>query len=491
MINRSLIRIKTVQILYSFLLTRKDFKLENAPADTDGSRERQFAYSVYLDLLILLLKLSSIQLGSGSGRTLEADPGIMKNRVGKALREDSSMSAILAKNRSRLSKFDSCIDDIMGAVLSSAVYTDYKRKRKLQMADDVAFWNTVFTTIIRKHKGVERVLRRDENFSHLGFDNGMKMFSQTLMSFDDTRATYLKARKDLDTSLSLAYDLYHALLLMPVYITRLQEARLDEAKNKYLPTQEDLNPSLRFVDNLYVKAVTGCEALTEYAKDHASADPANWRDSDLLFAGLLDQITSSALYKEYMESPAGDFATDAAFWREVTRTIIVPSDELAEALETSAVYWNDDLAIMSTFALKTMRRSYAAADGESADDATQDTAGKITLLPKFMNAADEAFGAELFEFVVEHREEYRALIDSFIDTAQWDTERLAFMDIVILLTAIAEIVHYPSIPVPVSMNEYIEIANDYSTPRSGSFVNGILYSVVKKLSADGVINKTV
>ena len=142
------------------------------------------------------------------------------------------MTAIVMKNRDKLSKFDSCLDDILSAVTSSAVYTDYKRKRKLQMADDVAFWNTVFTTIIRKHKGVERVLRRDENFSHLGLDNGMKMFSQTLMSFDDTRATYLKARTDLDKSLSMAYDLYHALLMLPVYITRLQEARLDEAKNQ-------------------------------------------------------------------------------------------------------------------------------------------------------------------------------------------------------------------------------------------------------------------
>ena len=452
MINRSLIRIKTVQILYSFLLTRKDFKLENAPADTDSSRERQFAYSVYLDLLILLLKLNGMPLGSG--RTLETDPGLKKNRVGKAMRENTDMTALLMKNRSRLSKFDSCLDEILSSVTASAVYGDYKRKRKLQMADDVAFWNTVFTTIIRKHKGVERVLRRDENFSHLGFDNGMKMFSATLMSFDDTRATYLKARNDLDKSLAMAYDLYHALLLLPVYITRLQEARLDEAKNKYLPTDEDLNPSL-------------------------------------LFAGLLDQITASTLYKDYMQSESGDFATDAAFWREVTRSIIVPSDELAEALENRAVYWNDDLAIMSTFALKTMRRSYAATDEDSADNAPQGSVGKITLLPKFMNAADEAFGSELFEFVVKHREEYRALIDSFIDTEQWDSERLAFMDIVILLTAIAEIVHYPSIPVPVSMNEYIEIANDYSTPRSGSFVNGILYSVVKKLSADGVIDKKI
>lgn len=489
MINRSLIRIKTVQILYSFLLTRKDFKLETPPADTDGSRERQFAYSVYLDLLVLLLKLSSISLGSGSGRTLETDPGIKKNRVGKALYDDSAMRVILAKNRDRLSRFDSCLDDVYAAVTQSAVYNDYKRKRKLAMADDVAFWNTVFTTTIRKHKGVERVLRRDENFSHLGFDNGMKMFSVTMMSFDDTRATYLKARSDLDRSLSMAYDLYHALLILPVYITRCQEARLDEARHKYVPTEEDLNPSLRFVDNLYVKALLDCKPLADYIADNPDADPANWRDSDLLFGRLLDHITATGAYKEYMESAPGDFATDAAFWREMMRSVIVPGDELSDALEDRAVYWNDDLAIMSTFVLKTMRRSYAAADGEQADDATADSAGKIELLPKFMNDADEAFGAGLFEAVVQNREKYLALIDSFIDKAQWDSERLAFMDIVILLTAIAEIVHYPSIPVPVSMNEYIEIANDYSTPRSGGFINGVLYSVVKKLSDECVIDK--
>ena len=106
-----------------------------------------------------------------------------------------------------------------------------------------------------------------------------------------------------------------------------------------------------------------------------------------------------------------------------------------------------------------------------------------------MNEDDEAFGAELFEFVIQNRDKYRALIDGFIDTTQWDTERLAYMDIVIMMAAIAEIINYPSIPLPVTLNEYIEIANDYSTARSGSFVNGILYSVVKKLGEEGVITK--
>ena len=115
--------------------------------------------------------------------------------------------------------------------------------------------------------------------------------------------------------------------------------------------------------------------------------------------------------------------------------------------------------------------------------------GKVVLLPKFMNDDDESFGAELFEYVVNNREAYREYIDRFINKDQWDSERLAFMDIVILMTAIAEIINYPSIPVPVTLNEFIEIANDYSTARSGQFINGVLFNVIKLLNEEGVINK--
>lgn len=493
MINRSLIRIKTIQILYSYLLTRSDFTLEAPPAPGEGSRDRQFAYSVYLDLLILLLKLSGMPLGLGSGITPDPDPAFRKNRVGKALRDDSAVMAVLGRNRERMSKFDSCLPEITAAIAASSVYADYKRKRKLDMSDDVKFWSTVFATTIRKHKGVERVLRRDESFTHLGFDTGVKMFTDTLATFDDTRSAYRKARTDLDKSLSMAYSLYHALLWLPVRLTDLQARRLDTNKNKYVPTAEDLNPNLRFVDNLFVEALRNCTALTEYIDDNAEADPASWRDSDLLLNSLLDKILATEAYTAYMESPAGDFVTDAAFWREMMRTVVIPSDELAEALETRSVYWNDDLAIMSTFVLKTIRRSYAAqpSEGEEPDsgDEPKQVAGTIVPLPKFMNHDDEVFGMQLFEYVTENRETYRSYIDRFIDTKQWDTERLAFMDIVIMMTAIAELIHYPSIPVPVTLNEYIEIANDYSTPRSGQFINGILFSVIKMLNEEGIISK--
>lgn len=485
MINRSLIRIKTVQILYSYLLSRNEFKLQPTPGP-EAMRDQRFAYSVYLDMMTLLLKLSSQPLGPNLGVTLAEDAGLKKNRIGSALRHDISViDTVINGRRDRLKAYDSCLDDLAQALRASTIYTDYKRKRKLTLADDVNFWSTVFSTVVRRSKCVERVLRRDENFSHVGFDMGVNMFVNTLSGFDDSRATYLKARADLEESLSLAYRLYHALLQLPVLITNLQEQRLDAAKHKFVPTADDLNPNMRFVNNRFVAALRESEALQQFIKNNPDADPSTWRDADVLCSSLLGQITQSEAYADYMALEESDFATDANFWREIMRNIVFTSDELADALENRSVFWNDDLAIMSTFALKTIKRSYSAAG----EDGGTENIGKITLLPKFMNEADERFGAELFEYVIENRDKYRAYIDRFINPEQWDTERLAYMDIVVLLTAIAEIINYPSIPVPVTMNEYIEIANDYSTARSGQFVNGILYSVVKLLNEEGVINK--
>ena len=318
----------------------------------------------------------------------------------------------------------------------------------------------------------------------------MKMFMDTISSFDDTQASYLKARKDLDDSLKMAYDLYHALMILPLRLTEAYRERIEANKNKNLPTEADLNPDMRLLDNLYIKAIERCEPLMEYVSENPDADPSEWRDSDLMYSRLLKTITGSDIYKTYLGTAEGDFATDAAFWRDIMRSIVFPSEELDETMESKSVYWNDDLDIMSTFVLKTMRRTYAAAEASEEDgDGIRQTPGEIVMLPKFMNRQDEVFGSQLFDYVVNNRETYRSYINRFIDNKSWDSERLAFMDIVLMMTAIAEVVNYPSIPVPVSLNEYIEIANNYSTPRSGQFINGILYSVIKALNEEGVINK--
>ena len=137
----------------------------------------------------------------------------------------------------------------------------------------------------------------------------------------------------------------------------------------------------------------------------------------------------------------------------------------------------DDLEVMSSFALKTIKNF--ARDGQNAH-----------LLSQYKDDEDAAFGAGLFGFAVEHREDYRELIDEFVNTKKWDVERLAMMDIVIMLTALAEIMNYPSIPLSVSANEYVEIANRYSNPRSGSFINGMIAAITDKLRADGLLHKS-
>lgn len=483
MINRSLIRIKTVQILYSYLLTRRDFKLEAAP-DGTASKDRIFAYNVYVDMLGLLLKLGGQAVVPDAGRVIPDDNVMRKNPVAASLAADSELRALIFANRGTIKALDSVLDEIYDAITASAIYTDYKRRRKLTVADHVTFLSTIFETVVRRNKNLERILRRDENFSHVGLDLGLKMFTTTLEGYDDSRATYKKAHADLETAMRQAYNLYHALIALPIYITRLQEQRLDAAKHKYIPTAEDLNPSTRLIDNKYVRMLEEDEALRKYLTDQPDADPSNWRDSDILFGSLLDSILSSQLYADYMEREAS-FNGDASFWREVTKTIIMPSDELAEAMETKSVYWNDDLDIMSTFVLKTIRRTYAP--GEDGEEPT----GRISLLPMFMNQEDEAFGTELFEKVVANRLKYRELIDGFINKEQWDLDRIALMDIIVLMTAIAEICDYPKIPAQVTMNEYVDIANHYSTPGSGRFVNGVLLAVVKQLNGEEAINKPV
>ncbi len=178
-----------------------------------------------------------------------------------------------------------------------------------------------------------------------------------------------------------------------------------------------------------------------------------------------------------MESKETSFAADCELWIHLFKNVILESDELAEAMESMSVYWNDDLAIMGSFALKTIK-SYAAAGGT-----------QVRLSPKYKDEEDRRFGPMLFEAVIRNQDEYRALIDECLVGSTWDPERLAFMDIVILETAIAELIKFDSVPTLVTVNEYTEIANYYSTAKSGIFITGMLYSIISNLKNRKIIVK--
>ncbi len=477
MVNRVLIRIKVIQILYSYLLTRSEFKIEGAPETT--SHDRLFAYKVYVDMMLLMLELSGYGAHSNSLRSPLAEAcdnaKLRDNRMVKALSTEDAIRRLILKGNTNIEAFDSLLAGLYEAITNSTAYRSYVRKKERTVVDDVTLWTTLIPTVLAKSEALVLKLRELGGYTVRGFDYGVKMVCDTLKEFSDNRSLLFDAKSALARSLDKAYELYHALLLLPIYITRLEDERLETARTKYMATPEDLNPNMRFVENAFVRAIAENPSMKAYLK----AMPISWDNEPLLIRSLLDNILNSEIYKEYMASTVTDYNTDCELWRNLMRTVILPSDDLAEVLENSSVYWNDDLQIMGTFVLKTIKQ-FATAEG-----------GEVELLPQFKDDEDAAFGEDLFMLVVNNQEKYREYIDKFIDHKQWDSERIAFMDVVIMSTAIAELLNFPLIPVPVTLNEYIEIANSYSTAKSGQFINGILYSVIKYLKEEGILTKEV
>ena len=284
--------------------------------------------------------------------------------------------------------------------------------------------------------------------------------------------TLTTAKKELTKSLDKSYELYNALLKLMIELTDVQDLRLDEAKHKFLPTEEDLNPNMRFVENEFVKRLRADQTLADFVDDKK----INWRDDELFVRLLLDKILRSEEYQEYMEMQKTSLVRDGEVWYQLMKKVVLPDENLLEHLQSMSVYYtDDDLQIMGQFVMKTIRRF----EDEEAQP----------ILPQYKNDDDSKFGEQLFSKAVAEMEENNSYIDQFVKTEKWDVERIALMDRVVMCTALTEIRNYPSIPVNVSLNEYIELAKDYSTPRSGQFVNGILNAVVNKLRADKVIIK--
>jgi N utilization substance protein B len=474
MINRILIRIKVVQMLYSYLLTRSEFHLQ--PAPVESSRDKQYAYSVYQNILLMILELSGYRVSRTTSNPMEAlGEGNMlsDNKLARALSANLDIREMMAKGNSGIENFNPVLLRIYSLITKSAVYADYRKKRRPELDDEVTFWSVVINTIIATNQIVVDAARTDENFTLAGFRAGVKMAVDTLRDYNDAESTYTQAKKALNDSLEKAYELYHALLLLPIYFTDMEAERIESAKSKYCPTDEELNPNMRFVENKFVAAMRENEDMNEYLKAH----PFSWESDYFMLKDLLDKIRESEIYRNYMEAENTDFAADAELWRSLLRTVVFPSDALSDAMEQRSVYWNDDLAIMGTFVLKTIK--HFANTGSP----------KVHLLPIYKDDEDAKFGPDLFLAAIKNRDTYRAYIDRFINGSNWDPERLAFMDIIILTTAITELLNFPSIPVAVTMNEYVEIANYYSTSRSGQFVNGILFSIANYLKEEGLLTK--
>ncbi len=297
---------------------------------------------------------------------------------------------------------------------------------------------------------------------------------QNLYSYMLTRPerTLADALKDLDACMEKTYELYHYLMKLPVELTHIQEMRLDEARNKYLPTEEELNPNVKFVNNQLIKVLAKDEQLQQFAQDHA----ITWNDDPILERMLLDKVLKSDLYNDYMTDDDDSLMADSLLWQQLMKQVILPEENLAEAVEQRSLFWSDDdLDLIGQFVCKTFRR---IAEGD-----------KNAIMPMYKDEEDSEFGTELLKAAVTLMPQSNELIDELVEGSRWDKDRIVLMDRIIMCTALAELQSFDKIPTAVTLNEYIELAKNFSTAGSGQFVNGILNNAVKQLRKEGKILK--
>ena len=279
------------------------------------------------------------------------------------------------------------------------------------------------------------------------------------------------AEKELFFSLSKAYDLYNYLLLLMVEVTKQANKRLNAAKNKLVPTKEELFPNTKFVENRFIAQLEVNKQLLEISNNQKKT----WENEADFVKTLCDKILESDIYKEYMASETSSYEEDRELWRKLYKNIIFNNIELDQVLEDQSLYWNDDKEIVDTFVLKTIKRF------------DEKNGAKQELLPEFKDEEDQDFARRLFRRTILNADYYRHLISE--NTKNWDLDRVAFMDVVIMQIALAEILSFPNIPVSVSLNEYVEIAKLYSTPKSGGFINGTLDGIVNSLKKENKLTK--
>jgi len=279
------------------------------------------------------------------------------------------------------------------------------------------------------------------------------------------------AEKELFFSLSKAYDLYNYLLLLMVEVTKQVNKRLNAAKNKLIPTKEELFPNTKFVENRFIAQLEVNKQLLEFSNNQKKT----WENEADFVKKLCDKILESDIYKEYMASETSSYEEDRELWRKLYKNIIFNNIELDQVLEDQSLYWNDDKEIVDTFVLKTIKRF------------DEKNGAKQELLPEFKDEEDQDFARRLFRRTILNADYYRHLISE--NTKNWDLDRVAFMDVVIMQIALAEILSFPNIPVSVSLNEYVEIAKLYSTPKSGGFINGTLDGIVNSLKKENKLTK--
>jgi transcription antitermination protein NusB len=280
-----------------------------------------------------------------------------------------------------------------------------------------------------------------------------------------------KAEKEVMFSIDKTYDLYHYILMLVLEISDIASGKIDQALQKRMPTPEDLNPNRRFIDNVLVEQIRRDNVFNSYV----SARRLSWVNSHVPRL-LYNKMISWDAYEQYVSSEERSYLSDRKFVIRMITELFIQSEDLQSFLEEQSIYWNDDMEYVTAMLEKTLKKF------------KPEPGGKTALMPLFKNEEDTEFVKMLFRKAVINQQRCSELIEK--NTTNWELERIALMDILVMQLAITEIIEFPEIPVRVTLNEYIEIAKFYCTSKSSTFVNGILDNILKEIRNQGLLNKS-
>jgi transcription antitermination protein NusB len=276
--------------------------------------------------------------------------------------------------------------------------------------------------------------------------------------------------KFLLKSMEEMYDLYLLLLDLLVEIKDHAADYMEKSQQKHLPSEEDRDPNRRFVNN---EVFTLLENNTGLQNGLETRKLNNWKNDDEYVGILWSEIRNSEIYTEHMSSRTGNFKEDRDFVIKVYKEVIAPNEKLYDYLEDKKITWLDDLPLVNTAIVKMLQKLKPG------------TEHALTRL--FKNAEDKEYAVQLFRKTLLNDESLAAEMEG--KTPNWDKERIADLDAILIKMAVCEFLKFPSIPVKVTINEYLEIAKEYSTPKSSIFINGILDKLSKEYKEEGKLNK--
>jgi N utilization substance protein B len=299
----------------------------------------------------------------------------------------------------------------------------------------------------------------------------IKVLQALYAYFQSDKNDLVKGENELLFSLNKVEELYIYLFDLMAEMHFLAERKIEEGKRRRIASDLDLNPNTKFVSNAILKTIRNSKALSAKRADFK----LSWDNENDLVRLLFKHLTEADFYAEYLNDPVKSYEQDKDFIIKMFKQIIVNAESLQYHLEEKSIFWVDDLDLVSSMIIKTIKK-WTAEDDEY-----------VAILPLYRDKEDIFFAKSLYRNVISESDYLDKLIKE--KTKNWELERIALMDVLVMKLALTEAKEFKNIPTKVTMNEFIEIAKFYSTPKSKSFINGILDNLFTEMKASGEITK--